>query len=87
LNKFYHRLDDFENACSAYDKAIDLGKDYLTHLNYAITLYLNDEIEKSNAQYEAYSILFSELKNYSDIDQDIVYQASLLKTLLDAVKV
>ena len=56
-------------------------------MNYAITLYLNDEIEKSNAQYDAYSILFSELKNYSDIDQDIVYQASLLKTLLDAVKV
>ena len=32
------RLDDFENSCAAYDKALELSDDYLTHLNYAVTL-------------------------------------------------
>jgi Flp pilus assembly protein TadD len=36
---------DFDNACSAYDQALKLdNSDYLTHLNYAITLVLNDEV-------------------------------------------
>ena len=34
-----NRLDDFENACSAYEKAIDMEADHLFELNYAITLY------------------------------------------------
>lgn len=39
------RLDDFDNACSAYEKAIELDKDdHLFHLNFAITLFNNDEV-------------------------------------------
>lgn len=37
------RLEDFENSCAAYEKALELSEDYLTCLNYAITLYSNDE--------------------------------------------
>ncbi|KAK9823248.1 hypothetical protein WJX72_001332 [[Myrmecia] bisecta] len=37
------KLDDFENACHAYDKAVQLGGDMLIHLNYAVTLYTHDE--------------------------------------------
>jgi hypothetical protein len=39
----YQRLEDFENSCAAYEKALELSDDYLTYLNYAITLYTNDE--------------------------------------------
>lgn len=41
------RLDDFENSCAAYDKALELSDDYLTYLNYSITLYTNDEQVRS----------------------------------------
>jgi len=34
------RMDDFANACTAYDKAINADPDDpLFHLNYAITLF------------------------------------------------
>lgn len=39
------RLDDFENACSAYEKAIRMESDHLFELNYAITLYNHNEID------------------------------------------
>ena len=41
-----NRLDDFENACSAYEKAIDMEADHLFELNYAITLYNNNELAR-----------------------------------------
>jgi hypothetical protein len=45
---FTNRLEDFENSCAAYEKALELSDDYLTYLNYAITLYTNDEPVRSN---------------------------------------
>ncbi len=49
---------DFENSCAAYDKAVELAEDYLIHLNYAITLYTNDEIERARKQYSKFETLF-----------------------------
>ena len=37
------RLEDFDNAFAAYDKAIEMESDYLFHLNYAITLFNGNE--------------------------------------------
>jgi len=52
------RLDDFDNSCSAYEKSIDLnGKDITCRLNYAITLYNNEEVERSRIQFEAVTSL------------------------------
>jgi Bardet-Biedl syndrome 4 protein len=77
------RLDDFENSCAAYEKALELGQDYLIHLNYAISLYLNDEVESSREHYKAFESLFSSVGSASaDIDHDILQQASVLKQLL-----
>jgi Bardet-Biedl syndrome 4 protein len=39
------RLDDFENACSAYEKAIRMESDHLFELNYAITLFNHHELD------------------------------------------
>merc|ERR1712083_482456 len=33
------RLDDFANACSAYEKAIDMESDHMFHLNFSFTLF------------------------------------------------
>lgn len=54
-------VQDFENACSAYEQAIKLegsSGDYLTHLNYALTLYLNDETEKAATHFHIHTQLF-----------------------------
>ena len=79
---FSHRLEDFENACSAYDKAIELGEDYLVHLNYAITLALNDELERATGHYEKFKSLFATLEDASDVDEDVQTQANLLRMTL-----
>ena len=42
------KLDDFDNCCAAYDKAIEMNKDDpLVYVNYATTLYLEGEMERS----------------------------------------
>merc|ERR1719353_2307291 len=46
-----NRLEDFDNACQAYEKAIDMEEDHLFELNYAITLFNNDEVDKARAHY------------------------------------
>ena len=52
------RLEDLENACSAYEKAIEMESDHLFHLNFAITLYNHDERERAKAQYLEFDRLF-----------------------------
>eukprot|EP01041_Mallomonas_annulata_P011290 gene11290-23624_t len=77
------RLDDFENSCAAYDKAVELGQDYLTHLNYAITLQRNDEIERARVQFEKFESLFEAIASEGgDVDPDIVQQADLMRKAL-----
>ena len=46
------RLEDFDNACAAYDKALELGPEPVTALNYAITLHLHAQAE-AEAEAEA----------------------------------
>lgn len=84
------RLDDFENACSAYEKAIEMERcaskggalricwvlakpwcvcvcscvcvccsDHLFHLNYSITLFNNDELERAHAHFMEFETLFA----------------------------
>lgn len=74
------KLDDFENSCSAYEKALELGEDYLIHLNYAITLLKNDEPERSREHYNKFDRLFLVAKDTDEIDPDVTVQASYLKS-------
>ncbi|GBG90004.1 hypothetical protein CBR_g50096 [Chara braunii] len=52
------KLEDLENACAAYDKAIELERDHLFELNYAITLYNFGELEKSREHLTQFHLLF-----------------------------
>jgi len=72
------RLEDFENSCAAYEKAIELsGDDYLTFLNYSITLYLNDEVERARDHFKRVQVLTG-LQNDSEMDPDVAKQIELL---------
>lgn len=78
----FTRLDDFENSCSAYEKSIELGEGYLAHLNYAITLFLNDEIESARTHYKKYDDLFGKVNDVQDVDVDITKQSKILRQAL-----
>merc|ERR1711964_904113 len=59
------RLDDFDNSCAAYEKAISLDNDHLFHLNYAITLYNHGDITKARNHFVKFESLFA------DIDEEV----------------
>lgn len=76
------KLDDFEDACLVYEKAIQLGDDYLCHLNYALTLYNHDERERSREQFVRYQASVGRLQDPADLDADTSAVADQLKTAL-----
>jgi Bardet-Biedl syndrome 4 protein len=109
------RLDDFENACSAFDKAIEMerydceavegsgrielmrllclawprlagrGRDHMFHLNYAITLYNNDEMERAKVQFDRFEEIFEALDEEArSADPEVQEQRqALLNALVD----
>lgn len=80
---YTYRLEDFENSCAAYDKAAELSEDYLTFLNYAITLFTNDEIERARKQFAKFEVMFKKQREEgSDIDPEILAQAELMRAAL-----
>jgi len=74
-----NRLDDSENACAAYEKAIDMEEDHLFELNYAITLFNNDEVDKARAHYAEFEKLWARLdEDTKNADQEVVEQQQAL---------
>jgi len=66
-------LDDFENACAAYDKATSMEQDHVFELNYAITLFNNEDYEHSRHRFQEFERLFSELDEETQkADQDVI---------------
>ena len=54
----------------------------MAHLNYAITLFLNDEIEKARAQFKKYDELFGRVNDVQDVDPEITRNEKLLRKAL-----
>jgi len=68
-----NRLDDFENACSAYEKAISMERDHLFELNYSITLLNNEENDMAKQHFQEFETCFAELDEETrQSDQDIL---------------
>jgi Bardet-Biedl syndrome 4 protein len=77
------RLDDFENACSAYEKAIRMESDHLFELNYAITLFNHNELEQSKAHFREFQTLWAELEeDVKNADPDVIEQMAELEKSL-----
>mmetsp|Transcript_29413 Transcript_29413/g.79061 ORF Transcript_29413/g.79061 Transcript_29413/m.79061 type:complete len:409 (+) Transcript_29413:107-1333(+) len=77
------RLDDFENACSAYEKAIEMEDDHLFELNFAITLYNNAEMEKAREHFHRFETLYSRLDEETRTsDPEIAEQRQALSSVL-----
>ncbi|CAM9096764.1 unnamed protein product [Phaeothamnion confervicola] len=103
------RLDDFENACAAYDRAVQIEEgassssgggggdsdgtsggggvkggsgDYLTRLNYAVSLANNDERERAKEQLLRCRELFAKAEKDVEHDEDAVVAAVALAATL-----
>jgi Bardet-Biedl syndrome 4 protein len=59
------RLDDIDNACSAYEKAISMEIDHVFELNYAITLYNSGAYDESKLHLKEFEKLWGELDEES----------------------
>jgi len=78
-----NRLDDFENACSAYEKAIDMEEDHLFELNYSITLASNDDLERAREHFTEFEKLFQKLDDEAkNNDAEVLEMRQLLSTTL-----
>jgi Bardet-Biedl syndrome 4 protein len=77
-----HRLDDFENACAAYDKSIELGAGWPAHLNYAAYLLRNDEAEKARQHLGAYEELLRGVIDAFEHDTECMACAEALRKAL-----
>lgn len=77
------RLDDVENACSAYEKAIEMERDPLLELNYAITLYNSGDEGSAKEHYATFRELFdSQDEEARGADPDVQEQSRTLAALL-----
>eukprot|EP00242_Pyramimonas_sp_CCMP2087_P014638 CAMPEP_0198199372 /NCGR_PEP_ID=MMETSP1445-20131203/2685_1 /TAXON_ID=36898 /ORGANISM="Pyramimonas sp., Strain CCMP2087" /LENGTH=413 /DNA_ID=CAMNT_0043869203 /DNA_START=382 /DNA_END=1623 /DNA_ORIENTATION=- len=77
------KLDDFENACSAYEKAIEMESDHLFELNYAISLYNNDDLQRARTHFQEFQRLFNELDDETKhSDPEVGEQMNTLQQLL-----
>ena len=76
------RLDDFDNSCAAYEKSIEIDEnDSTSRLNYAITLFNNDEIERSKEQFKVFERIF-ENNDCDEADDEVIQQSAELKAAL-----
>jgi Bardet-Biedl syndrome 4 protein len=80
-----NRLDDFDNACEAYEKAIDMEEDHLFRLNYAITLFNNDEAERAASHFAEFERLFARLDDEAQsADPEVKEMRDMLAEALEA---
>merc|ERR1719263_1327781 len=77
------RLDDFANACSAYEKAIDMEPDHMFHLNFAITLFNHGDTAEAKRQFTLFNDLFLQLDDeQKSSDPDVNDQNNFLASVL-----
>lgn len=77
------RLDDFENACSSYEKAISMEQDFIYELNYAVTLYNCGEMEAAKYHYAEFERQFEALdEEERNADKDVLRVKKQLGDLL-----
>mmetsp|Transcript_6202 Transcript_6202/g.21988 ORF Transcript_6202/g.21988 Transcript_6202/m.21988 type:complete len:179 (-) Transcript_6202:752-1288(-) len=77
------RLDDYDNACAAYEKAIEMDSDFLFHLNYAVMLVNNGQVDKAREQFDQFEALYAEAdEETKNSDKDVGVMRSLLMNVL-----
>ena len=77
------RLEDFDNACAAYEKAIEMENDHLFLLNYTITLFNNGEAARARDTFQQFEGVFAQLDEETrNLDPDVLEQRQALSNAL-----
>jgi Bardet-Biedl syndrome 4 protein len=80
------QLGDFDNACSAYERAIHMEADPSFRLNYAITLHNHGEEEAAKEQFAEFERLFAQLDEESrHSDPDVLRARTLLSRVFPGI--
>jgi len=80
-----NHLDDFDNACQAYEKAIEMEEDHLFRLNYAITLFNHGDAARAAEHFRAFTELYAKLDDEAkNADPEVVEQKNALASALHA---
>mmetsp|Transcript_27499 Transcript_27499/g.24379 ORF Transcript_27499/g.24379 Transcript_27499/m.24379 type:complete len:90 (-) Transcript_27499:20-289(-) len=78
-----NRLNDFESACSAFNKSIELDQsDCIIFLNYAIVLFNNEKIDKANEMFRKAEEIYKTLDE-EDIEPEMMSQRQALAQALN----
>merc|ERR1712046_267103 len=73
------RLDDFANACSAYEKSIEMESDHMFHLNFAITLFNHGDSTEAKRQFMLFYDIYSQLdEEQRNSDPEVQEQRQVL---------
>eukprot|EP01116_Phalansterium_solitarium_P011700 TRINITY_DN2746_c0_g1_i5.p1 TRINITY_DN2746_c0_g1~~TRINITY_DN2746_c0_g1_i5.p1 ORF type:complete len:532 (-),score=230.39 TRINITY_DN2746_c0_g1_i5:973-2568(-) len=81
-----NRLDDFENARIAYEKALSVEGDFMTELNYCIMLFNRGLVSEAKEHFDRFQTLFSALDpEAQQADPDVVHQHQLLAQSFSAM--
>lgn len=78
------RLGDLDNACAAYEKALSMEPDHMTHLNYAITLHNAGEMERARDQLACFDKVMVTMDEYEPEDDVEGRAAELRRELMEA---
>mmetsp|Transcript_45179 Transcript_45179/g.57862 ORF Transcript_45179/g.57862 Transcript_45179/m.57862 type:complete len:225 (-) Transcript_45179:210-884(-) len=76
------RLEDMKSAIGAYEKALSLApSDHVIYLNYAITLYNNNEDSRARKVFETFEELFVKLDDSGAVthDEDVIAMSTALR--------
>jgi len=77
------KLEDIENACLAYERAMELEDDWLFHLNYAVTLHNAGQVPEAEKHYAQFEKAFEQLdEETKKADPDVLQAKSQLEALL-----
>mmetsp|Transcript_3896 Transcript_3896/g.7182 ORF Transcript_3896/g.7182 Transcript_3896/m.7182 type:complete len:509 (+) Transcript_3896:138-1664(+) len=83
LGMILSKLDDFDNARSAYIRAIEMESDHLFHLNFSIMLYNNDHTKEARKHYKIAVELFEGLDEATKkSDPDVSNRIEALQRVL-----
>lgn len=78
------RLEDIDNACSAYDKALTIEKDHLFFLNYSATLFNAGLVDRARLQFDEFESLYREVDDETRAgDQEVIELRQLIAQALD----
>ena len=77
------KMDDAANAVAAFEKSLKLADDYMTRLNFAVTLTNDGQVDVARGHFRAYEALLKDMGPDDEHEDGLLDHARALKATLD----